>query len=172
MKTVLGSPYAAGLLAEIGVKDTTAYYEALASQASFSAAFAAQVEKQNLDLLICPAFALPTCPHGTSGDFMQSGSYAYLQNIIDWTAGVVPVTRMDPKGVDAGGDEWYPLWGMHFINRPTTRGTSIDADDIYIYRSRWSKVHNAGDKQTLKPMRKAYEAVVDTGLALPIGVQV
>ena len=59
--------------------DYTAYYEALALQASFSAAFADQVENQKLDVLVCPAFALPTCPHGTSGDFMQAGSYTYLQ---------------------------------------------------------------------------------------------
>eukprot|EP01044_Picomonas_judraskeda_P001335 COSAG03_NODE_79_length_14054_cov_53.206951_7_plen_64_part_00 len=47
--------------------------------------------KQSLDVLITPAHVLPTCPHGTTGDFVQSASYQYLANLIDWTAGVVPV---------------------------------------------------------------------------------
>ena len=44
-------------------------------QAAFADAFAAQVEKQKLDVLICPAHVLPTCPHGTTGDFVHSASY-------------------------------------------------------------------------------------------------
>ena len=36
----------------------------------------------------------------------------------------------------------------------------------------WSGVHKAGDTVTLGPLRKAYEAVIEAGLALPVGVQV
>ena len=39
----LSSPFAAQMLENIGVKDTTAYYESLARQAALSDAFAAQV---------------------------------------------------------------------------------------------------------------------------------
>ena len=49
------------------------------------------MDKQSLDAVVTPAHVLPTCPHGTTGDFVQSASYQYLANLIDWTAGVVPV---------------------------------------------------------------------------------
>jgi Asp-tRNA(Asn)/Glu-tRNA(Gln) amidotransferase A subunit family amidase len=100
------------------------------------------MEKQSLDVLLTPAHVLPTCPHGTTGDFVQSSSYQYLANVIDWTAGVVPVVRMDAANLDKADDDW------------------------------WSNVRHANDKQTLRPLRRAYEAVTATNLALPIGVQV
>lgn len=100
------------------------------------------MEKQSLDVLLTPAHVLPTCPHGTTGDFVQSASYQYLANILDWTAGVVPVIRMNPANLDKTNDDW------------------------------WANVHHANDRQTLRPLRRAYEAVTASNLALPVGVQV
>lgn len=101
------------------------------------------MEKQSLDVLLTPAHVLPTCPHGATGDFVQSASYQYLANLLDWTAGVVPVIRMDAANLDKTDENWWA-----------------------------SNVRHASDKQTLRPLRRAYEAVTATNLALPIGVQV
>ncbi len=80
---------------------------------SFSAA--------KLDAVICPAHALPAVRHGQYTDITFSCSYTALYNVLDWPAGVVPITHVQtstdsgfalplPKpsaSASAGGDR-YP----------------------------------------------------------------
>jgi fatty acid amide hydrolase len=48
------------------------------------------------DAVIYPAMPLPALPHGISGDLTCCCSYMFLANMLDWPAGVVPVTVVQP----------------------------------------------------------------------------
>jgi hypothetical protein len=77
-------------------------------QAAFADAFAAQVEKQKLDVLICPAHVLPTCPHGTTGDFVQSASYQVRNTNkrgVFWLSFLIENNHFAKRGSSRGGDE-------------------------------------------------------------------
>jgi hypothetical protein len=77
-------------------------------QAAFADAFAAQVEKQKLDVLICPAHVLPTCPHGTTGDFVQSASYQVRNTNkrgVFWLNFLIENNHFAKRGSSRGGDE-------------------------------------------------------------------
>jgi fatty acid amide hydrolase len=49
-----------------------------------------------LDLIICPAFALPALVHGASKDLILAGAYTALYNLLGYPTGSVPFTRVRP----------------------------------------------------------------------------
>jgi len=51
--------------------------------------------KQELDVVICPAHALPAVPHMSFNDITFACCYTALYNVLDYPAGVVPVTRVE-----------------------------------------------------------------------------
>jgi len=52
------------------------------------------MDRQRLDLLLCPPFATPAVQHGGSKNFTLASSYSILFNATQLPAGVVPVTRV------------------------------------------------------------------------------
>lgn len=66
----------------------------------------AEMDRVGVDLILGPPFATAALPHGASRDFALAGSYAMLWNVVQFPAGVVPVTRVEagePRRA-AGGD--------------------------------------------------------------------
>jgi len=63
-------------------------------------AYLAQMQKLQVDLVICPGHALPAFPHGTSQDLMPSCASNFVYNLLGFPVGSVPVTRVDPTEVD------------------------------------------------------------------------
>jgi amidase len=55
-----------------------------------------------LDAILAPAVAHPACPHGK----YVSNSYATIYNMLDYSTGSVPVTKVDLE-VDVAPKEWY-----------------------------------------------------------------
>ena len=53
-----------------------------------------------VDLVLCPAHATPAVPHTKSAEFLLAGSYSMLWNLVQFPAGVVPVTSVS-KGETA-----------------------------------------------------------------------
>lgn len=53
----------------------------------------------NVDFLLAPPNATPAVPHGGMKDAVSSCGYTFLFNILDYTAGVIPVTHVD-KNLD------------------------------------------------------------------------
>jgi fatty acid amide hydrolase len=51
-------------------------------------------DAQRLDAVICPPHVLPALPHRASGDFTLSLSYAFRWTLLNFPAGIVPVTRV------------------------------------------------------------------------------
>ncbi|KAK0632067.1 amidase signature domain-containing protein [Immersiella caudata] len=56
--------------------------------------------EQKFDVILAPPNATPALPHDAMGDAVSSCGYTFLFNLLDYTAGVLPVTRVD-KTVDA-----------------------------------------------------------------------
>jgi fatty acid amide hydrolase len=54
-------------------------------------------EDQQFDFIICPTNATPALPHGAMRDAVSSCGYTFLWNLLDYTAGVIPVTKVDAE---------------------------------------------------------------------------
>ncbi|KAH7374949.1 amidase [Plectosphaerella cucumerina] len=54
-------------------------------------------EGAGIDVLITPPNATPAVPHEGMNDAVSSCGYTFLFNLLDWTAGVLPVTHVDKE---------------------------------------------------------------------------
>ena len=54
------------------------------------------MDKERLDAIIFPPYALPAIRHGTATDLLMAGCYAYITNLVGLPAGVIGVTRVRP----------------------------------------------------------------------------
>lgn len=104
-------------------KHLTAYenWQWVAKREAFRATWFDWLSKpeQSFDLLVCPANATPALPHNGMHDAVSSCGYTFLFNLLDYSAGVIPVTKVDkvldrlPKGFKAtngvmqGAYKWY-----------------------------------------------------------------
>jgi fatty acid amide hydrolase len=52
-------------------------------------------EDQKFDFILCPVNATPALPHGAMHDAVSSCGYTFIWNLLDYTAGVLPVTKVD-----------------------------------------------------------------------------
>ena len=80
--------------------------------------------EQNFDFILCPANATPALPHGCMHDAVSSCGYTFLWNLLDYSAGVIPVTKVDavkdalPKdfkpanGIERGAYKHYDATAM------------------------------------------------------------
>ena len=50
-----------------------------------------------LDFILTPPNATPACPHNGMRDAASSCGYTFLFNLLDYTAGILPVTHVDPR---------------------------------------------------------------------------
>lgn len=67
--------------------------------------------EQSFDFILCPANATPALPHGAMKEAVSSCGYTFLFNLLDYSAGVIPVTKVDPKK-DALSKEFRPRHGV------------------------------------------------------------
>lgn len=51
--------------------------------------------EQGYDFILCPVNATPALPHGAMRDGVSSCGYTFLWNMLDYSAGVVPVDHVD-----------------------------------------------------------------------------
>lgn len=68
-------------------------------------------EDQKFDFILCPVNATPALPHGAMHDAVSSCGYTFLWNLLDYTAGVLPVTKVDAM-TDALDPDWKPPNGI------------------------------------------------------------
>jgi Asp-tRNA(Asn)/Glu-tRNA(Gln) amidotransferase A subunit family amidase len=74
---------------------------------------------QNFDFILCPGNATPALPHGCMKEAVSSCGYTFLWNLLDYTAGIIPVTKVDPakdalpprfrpaNGIEKGAYKFY-----------------------------------------------------------------
>jgi Asp-tRNA(Asn)/Glu-tRNA(Gln) amidotransferase A subunit family amidase len=73
------------------------YWRTIAAIAAFKGALLASFEDAEggpIDVVLCPAYALPAVRHGATALMPMPGAYVPLANVSGFPAGVVPVTRV------------------------------------------------------------------------------
>lgn len=82
----------ARLLRSLGQKPVSALWKLTAERTAMRRAESDAWHAAGLDLVLCPPHALPAMPLGTSGDLTLTLSYAFRYVMLNFPAGVVPVT--------------------------------------------------------------------------------
>jgi Asp-tRNA(Asn)/Glu-tRNA(Gln) amidotransferase A subunit family amidase len=80
--------------------------------------------ERDFDFILCPGNATPALPHGCMHDAVSSCGYTFLWNLLDYSAGIIPVTKVDAvkdalpsdfkpsNGVEAGAYKHYDSKAM------------------------------------------------------------
>ncbi len=84
----------AELLLATGPRTADEYWQLTRAATVFRRRFGDRLEQEGIDIVLAPPFALPAFPHGLGNRVLAAGSYAFLANLLDAPAGVVPVTRV------------------------------------------------------------------------------
>lgn len=93
---VAGEPKLARFLGAVGERSIADYWALTARLRATRAAILSRMDAEKIDLVICPAHSTPALPHGLSREFALAGSWSMLWNLVQFPAGVVPVTRVRP----------------------------------------------------------------------------
>ncbi|ETN37710.1 uncharacterized protein HMPREF1541_07333 [Cyphellophora europaea CBS 101466] len=67
--------------------------------------------ENQFDFILAPANATPALPHGAMKDAVSSCGYTFLWNLLDYSAGVIPVTHVDAEK-DALSADFKPKNGV------------------------------------------------------------
>ncbi|KAK1145008.1 hypothetical protein N8T08_004723 [Aspergillus melleus] len=92
-------PTWAALIRAFSPKTAAAQWKLVAQRESFRATWHAwwDAEPQRYDFILCPANATPALPHTAMRDAVSSCGYTFLWNLLDYSAGVLPVSHVDAK---------------------------------------------------------------------------
>ncbi|KAL8702122.1 MAG: hypothetical protein Q9201_004556, partial [Fulgogasparrea decipioides] len=84
-------------------------------------------EEADVDVILCPPNATPAVPHGGMREAVSSCGYTFLWNLLDYSAGVVPVTHVDAKldGLPPGFD----IRGLNAVGKGAYR--HYDAGEMH-----------------------------------------
>ncbi len=88
------------LLQALGEKTVSTYWQLTDKRTQLRRAEFDAWNVAGLDAVVCPPHALPAMPLGTSGDLTLSLSYAFRYVMLNFPAGVVPVTRVKEDETD------------------------------------------------------------------------
>ncbi|KAI1937716.1 hypothetical protein LOZ66_003997 [Ophidiomyces ophidiicola] len=85
------------LLKDFRLKTSTELWKLVAQREAFRATWHAwwNAKEQNYDFILCPVNATPALPHGAMRDGFSSCGYTFLWNLLDYSAGVIPVDHVD-----------------------------------------------------------------------------
>jgi len=84
------------LLEVMGKKSVTEFWRLTSVLRAYRDTLLGFMEDLDLDVMVCPVHATPALPHRMSRDFLLAGSPSMPFNIVQFPAGVVPVTRVRP----------------------------------------------------------------------------
>ncbi len=103
---LMGQPSLGHLVGFFGHTHTDEYWSLVEQQLNYQAAFADALERDGLDVLLCPPCALPAYTHGASSVLGTGGGYSILYNLLGYPAGVVPFTRVRPDEETSRMSSW------------------------------------------------------------------
>jgi len=118
----------AGLLGDWSEKTGFEQWKLVARREAYKAKFHEWWETEaKVDFLITPPNATPAVPHDGMHDAVSSCGYTFLFNIVDYTAGIIPITHVDRaldqlpsdfsisklNGVAKGAYKHYDAEAMH-----------------------------------------------------------
>ena len=91
----MGEERLSAVLNRLGRKSVEDYWALTAKRAAFRVSELDSWDQNQLDAVVCPVHVTPAVPHGESKDFTLSFCYAARYNVLDFPAGVVPVSRVN-----------------------------------------------------------------------------
>ncbi|MBM4282846.1 MAG: amidase [Deltaproteobacteria bacterium] len=91
-----GEPHVARLLRALGEKRVADTWALTRRARALAVDELVRWDRLALDALVCPPHATPALPHGASRDFALGGTLSMRFNLLNFPAGVVPVTRVRP----------------------------------------------------------------------------
>lgn len=88
----------ATLIREFTPKSSAETWKLVAQRETFRATWHAwwDAEPQRYDFILCPVNSTPALPHNAMRDAVSACGYTFLFNLLDYSAGVVPVSHVDP----------------------------------------------------------------------------
>jgi fatty acid amide hydrolase len=92
-----GQDRSARLLDSLGEKPVSAFWALVDALRAYRHRLVEALDRAQLDIVLCPAYATPALPHGMSKNFTLASSPAMVWNVVQFPAGVVPVTRVRPE---------------------------------------------------------------------------
>lgn len=116
-----GDRRVARLLREVGEKGIADWWAMATRRTAMRRAEFDAWAAADLDAVICPPHATPAMSHRQSGDFALALSYPFRYSLLDFPAGVVPVTRVRADDVTA------PLPGADRIEQ---KQATIDRESV------------------------------------------
>ena len=90
----VGQPTMGRFLRHFGHTHAAQYWDLVEAQMAYRSRFAEALERDGIDVILCPACALPAYTHGASNDLGVAGGFAILYNLLGYPAGVVPFDRV------------------------------------------------------------------------------
>lgn len=128
-----GDARVAQTLRAIGSKPVEALWQLTARRTAMRWAEVDRWNEAGLDAMLCPPHVVPALPHRASGDFAAATSYTFRYSLLNFPAGIAPVTRVTavdvadtPPGRDrlerkiaaiTQGSEGLPV-GVQVVARP------------------------------------------------------
>jgi hypothetical protein len=90
-------PQWAALILGFGPKSAAQQWKLVAKREAFRSTWHAWWDEQDYDFILCPVNATPALPHRAMKDAVSSCGYTFLWNLLDYSAGVMPVSHVDAK---------------------------------------------------------------------------
>lgn len=113
----------AAMRSMFGVKSVPEWWELAEKIKQYRAEFLSAWQASKLDVVICPTFPFPACPTGAVKHLAGGATYTTLYNVVNYPAGVVPVTKV--TAVDETKMKDYPTKRAYekFIKKYFSAGT-------------------------------------------------
>ncbi|NUP11796.1 MAG: amidase [Polyangiaceae bacterium] len=100
----VGQERAAWLLSQIGEKAVNELWRLTKAARDYRHSLLDAMDRAAIDVLLCPPHATPAVPHQKGSQFQLAGSYSMLYNLLQFPAGVVPVTLVRPQETSRKAD--------------------------------------------------------------------
>ncbi|CAD5111968.1 DgyrCDS1229 [Dimorphilus gyrociliatus] len=97
----------------------------------FREKFQSYFQSKNLDCCICPTFASPALPRKYIRDMSYVNSFSALYSVLDWPAGVVPVTKVNEKDIAELSDN-PPSPTFHIASKKRLRKALKETNELPI----------------------------------------
>ncbi|CAK7562930.1 MAG: hypothetical protein SEPTF4163_000786 [Sporothrix epigloea] len=127
VRYVRQDPVWADLVRDWGPKTAFENWQLVAQREAYRASWYKWWDSTDYDILLTPPNATPALPHDAMHDAVSSCGYTFLFNLLDYTAGILPVTHVDKtkdalpadfslrklNGVAQGAMKHYDSAAMH-----------------------------------------------------------
>jgi fatty acid amide hydrolase len=90
----VGHRHTSRLLRNTGAQSAAGYWKLCHERTAYAQHFWTAAQAQRIDAFLMPPFGVPAFRHGYSIEMLAAGSYAFLMNLLDAPAGVLPMTRV------------------------------------------------------------------------------